>query len=137
MDSDVQGRVRSLQDLYLKAIRVSQDQDPQKQTLDSIIDAASGGSGCDGVSAQSQDASFEEPRNIVPALQEIAALRRERETFKAQVITLLAKLPFVCNDDCTRMKRAHMHKAIIQAAQCCFPAWSVHAQGVTVRKVTR
>ncbi|BDA45491.1 hypothetical protein COCOBI_07-2780 [Coccomyxa sp. Obi] len=80
-------RTKTLQELYLRATRTGQGTpaasaaDVRLDDIDDIIRSAMPPCNAD---ACPSDADFAEPGSIVPALQQIAALRRERDVLRAQ-----------------------------------------------------
>ncbi len=87
----LQERTKTLQELYLRATRTGQGTpaasiaDLGLDEVDDVIRSAMPPSNAD---ACPSDEDFAEPGSIVPALQQIAALRRERDVLRAQVTSL-------------------------------------------------
>ncbi|CAL8470915.1 g10457 [Coccomyxa elongata] len=81
-------RTKTLQELYLRATRTGQgtpaacNADMRLDEVDDIIRSAMPPCNAD---ACPSDEDFAEPGSIVPALQQIASLRRERDVLRAQV----------------------------------------------------
>lgn len=86
-----QDRLKTLQELYLRATRTSQGPaaasalDMRLDAVDGIIHSAMPQGNAGGCMS---DLDLSEPDSIVPALQQIAALRRERDMLRTQ-----ARLP--------------------------------------------
>lgn len=85
----MQDRAKALQELYLRATRMCEGSSiappSDSQRLELVEDIIHSAMPQRSTSGFIRDSDLEEPSHIVPALQQIAALRRDRDVLRTQV----------------------------------------------------